>query len=112
MIPVITPTWKQHLAWQAWHDPVVRFPLFGGGAGGGKSWWICEVQLTQAYQYPGIKSFIAREELTRLMQSTYVTWTKVCAHHRIPKADWKLNGQYHYIQFRNGSRIDLLDIKY
>ena len=46
------------------------------------------------------------------MQSTYVTWTKVCKHHNIPASNWKLNGQYNYIEFANGSRIDLLDLKY
>jgi len=46
------------------------------------------------------------------MQSTYVTWNKVCAFHNIPKDDWKLNGQYNYIEFKNGSRIDLLDLKF
>lgn len=64
----------------------------------------------RAYQYPGMRSFIGRKELKRLMQSTYVTWTKVCAFHQIPPQDWKLNGQYNYIEFRNGSRIDLLDV--
>ena len=77
----------------------------------GKSWWLCEKQLIQAYQYPGIKSFIGREELKRLMASTYLTFTKVAQYHKIPKDDWKLNGQYNYIEFRNGSRIDLLDLK-
>src|SRR5205807_7649020 len=42
----------------------------------------------------------------------YVTWTKVCAFHHIPPQDWKLNGQYNYIEFRNGSRIDLLDVDF
>jgi len=37
-----------------------------GGAGGGKSWWICEKRLVRAYQYPGIKGFIGRKELKRL----------------------------------------------
>lgn len=88
----------------------------GGGAGGGKSWWLCESRLLKAIAYPGYKSFIGREELTRLMQSTYLTWVKVCAYYGIKQGDgpneWKLNGQYHYIQFGNGSRIDLLDVKY
>lgn len=44
------------------------------------------------------------------MQSTYVTFCKVCKFHKIPENDWKLNGQYNYIEFRNGSRIDLLDL--
>lgn len=105
----LRPTIKQHAAWQLWLDKATRFLLYGGGAGGGKSWWMCEVLLSQAYQYPGIKSFIARKELKRLMASTYVTWTKVCAYHHIPREDWRLNGQYNYIEFTNGSRIDLLD---
>ena len=46
------------------------------------------------------------------MQSTFVTFTKVCQWHKIPKSLWKLNGQYNYIEFSNGSRIDLLDLKY
>jgi len=109
MIPTIIPTKKQHEAWQAFKDLQVSEIFFGGGAGGGKSWWLCETRLTNAYFYPGYKSFIARKELKRLMQSTYVTFTKVCNHHKIPETDWKLNGQYNYIEFKNGSRIDLID---
>lgn len=46
------------------------------------------------------------------MQSTYITWLKVCAYHKIPKEDWRLDGKYNYIEFTNGSRIDLLDVDY
>ena len=107
----LQPNPKQHLVYEALADPEVDEIFFGGGAGGGKSWLICESRLIRAYLYPGYRSFIAREELKRLMQSTYITWMKVCAHHKIPKQDWKLNGQYNYIEFTNGSRIDLLDVK-
>ena len=86
--------------------------MFGGGAGGGKSWLGCEWLLTNCYFYPGSKWFIGRAELKRLMASSYVTWTKVCKHHSIPLSDWKLNGQYNFIEFTNGSRIDLLDLAY
>ncbi len=44
--------------------------------------------------------------------STYITFRKVCKHHGIPPEDWKLNGQLNYIEFFNGSRIDLLDVAY
>ena len=47
-----------------------------------------------------------------MMNSSYITFTKVCQHHKIPRDDWKLNGQYNYIEFKNGSRIDLLDLDY
>jgi phage terminase large subunit len=106
----LRPTYKQHLAYEALKKYLIVF--FGGGAGGGKSWWLCESRLVNCYLYPGYKSFIAREELKRLMASTYLTWCKVCAYHQIPKDDWSLNGQYNFIEFKNGSRIDLLDVKY
>ena len=84
----------------------------GGGAGGGKSWLGAEWLLTNCYRYPGTRWFIGRNELKRLMSSSYITFGKVCKLHNIPRDDWKLNGQYNFIEFRNGSRIDLLDLKY
>lgn len=110
--PTIQPNSKQHLAWQALENPEIAEIHYGGAAGGGKSWLGCESRLVRAYRYPGYKSFIGRAELTRLMASSYITWTKVCAYHKIPQEDWKLNGQYHYIEFKNGSRIDLLDLSF
>jgi hypothetical protein len=57
-----------------------------------------------------MRAFIGREELKLLMQSTFVTWSKVCQFHKIPPADWHLNGQYNYIELKNGSQVDLLDV--
>lgn len=108
----LKPTYKQHLAYEALKNPDIDTIFLGGGAGGGKSWWICESRLLNAVRYPGYKSYIGREELKRLMQSTYVTFLKVCAFHNISRDTWKLNGQYNYIEFENGSRIDLLDLKF
>lgn len=108
----LKPTIKQHLAYQTLEDKDTKYPVFGGGAGGGKSWLGCEWLLINCYRFPGTKWFIGREELKRLMASTYVTWLKVCKRHGIPSEEWSLNGQYNYIQFKNGSRIDLLDVKF
>lgn len=121
LIPQLRPTFKQHLCYQKLFDDFTRFIGFGGGAGGGKSWVGCEWLLQNCYRYPGSKWFIARKELKRLMASTYVTFQKVCSYHNIPRTDWRLNGQYNYIEFLNpktqefdglGSRIDLLDANY
>ena len=106
----INPTEKQYLAWQALQDPSVAEIHFGGAAGGGKTWLGCESRLARAIAYPGYKSFIGRNELTRLMATAYVTFTKVCKHHNIGIDEWNLNGKYNYIEFKNGSRIDLLDL--
>lgn len=46
------------------------------------------------------------------MQSTFVTFQKVCRHHKISQSQWSLNSKYNYIEFKNGSRIDLLDLKF
>lgn len=108
----IKPTAKQYEAYQALNDPEVDEVFLGGGAGGGKSWLICESRLINAIRFPSYRSFIGREELKRLMQSTFITWGKVCKHHKISPNDWSLNGQYNFIQFKNGSRIDLLDLKF
>lgn len=100
------------MAWEKLLDKTTKYLLFGGGAGGGKSWLGCEWLLVMCYQYPRTKWFIGRKELKRLMASSYETWRKVCKYHNIPTEDWKLNGQYNYIEFKNGSRIDLLDVDY
>lgn len=44
------------------------------------------------------------------MKSSFETFKKVCIFHKIPDCDWKLNGQYNYIEFFNKSKIDLLDL--
>lgn len=108
----IKPTLKQHLCYQAINTQGVEEVFFGGGAGGGKSWAICESRLIKGIMFPGYKSFIGRNELKRLMQSTFITWAKVCAYHKIPKDFWRLDGKYNVIDFNNGSKIDLIDLAY
>lgn len=94
-------------------DKTTKYPFFGGGAGGGKSWLGCENLIVNSELYPGSRWFIGREELKRITQSTLITFSKVLKHHRIPYSHWKLNGQYNYLEnTQTGTRIDLLDLKY
>lgn len=46
------------------------------------------------------------------MASWFETWGDVCRFHHVPTDDFTFNGQYSYILFKNGSRVDLLDLKY
>jgi len=108
----IRPTYKQAECWKKLKDKTTRFILFGGGAGGGKSWLGCEWLLINCIAYPGTKWFLGRNELKRIMKSTYITFKKVCKLHKIPNSCWKLNSTYNYIEFWNGSRIDLMDVAY
>ena len=85
--------------------------IYGGAAGGAKSWTGCAWLAFMCMNYPETKWFIGREELKRLRESTLVTFHKVAAEYGF-KHRYKYNGQDHYILFDNGSRIDLLDLKY
>jgi phage terminase large subunit len=108
----IQPTAKQFQALQYLNDKTTEFIGFGGGANGGKSWIGCVWLVTSCYAYPGIRLFVGREELKRLRESTFLTFYKVHSAYGFPASDFKYNGADHYFQFTNGSRIDLLDLKY
>lgn len=104
---------KQNEALCILTDGITEELGYGGAAGGAKSWTGCAWTLMMAASYPDTKWFIGREELTRLLQSTYITLQKVAKKYGFRRdIDWKYNGQYHYIQLTNGSRIDFLDLKF
>ncbi len=64
-------------------------------------------------RYPGTRWFIGRDELKKVRDSWLPTWYKVVRFYGlIPKEWFKYQGQDHYILFENGSRIDLIDLKY
>lgn len=112
--PTIRPTVKQQQAWDAldFTNKEVKILGFGGGAGGGKTWLACEWLLTLCYMFPNSRWFIARQELTRLKKSTFITFKKVCRYHSIPDEDWRLDALNSTIIFSNGSVIDLIDVAF
>jgi len=108
----IPATDKQRLAWQAWMDNSIDDVVYGGRAGGGKSMLGCQVLTGYALKYPETKYYLGREELKNIMLSTYVTLTqKVFPQYGLTDKDWSLDGKYNVIRFKNGSTINLLDLK-
>ncbi|MCT4287358.1 terminase family protein [Elizabethkingia sp. HX WHF] len=103
---------KQEEALRVLTDNETRELLYGGAAGGAKSWTGASWLLFSALAYPGTKWFIGREELKRLRSSTLLTFYKVCKAYGIPDSEYSYNGQDNYIQFKNGSRIDMLDLRH
>lgn len=101
---------KQKEALQILTDKQTEEFAYGGAAGGAKSWTGCCWLLFSSLAYPGTKWFIGREELKRITESTLITLFKVAKAYQI--TNLKYNGQKNYIQFENGSRIDLLELKY
>jgi phage terminase large subunit len=108
----LKPTPKQHQAYQSLRDNETTYLLFGGGAGGGKSWLGCEWLLTNCILYPGTRWFIARERLKTLKLTTLITFYKVCQEQGIKQGThFNYNAQNSVITFANGSTIDLLEVK-
>ena len=60
---VIKPSVKQHEAYQYLNDHVTEVLLYGGSAGGGKSWLIAEWLMLLAIRYPDVRLFMARNIL-------------------------------------------------
>lgn len=87
--------------------------LYGGAAGGAKSWTGCSWLTFMSLAYPETHWFVGRESLKRLRESTHMTFSKVFAQYGVKVGiDVKYNGQDHYWGFSNGSRIDYLDLRY
>ena len=103
---------KQAEALDILTDNKNREILYGGSAGGGKSYLGATWLLFSCLAYPGTKWFIGRESLKRLRDSTLLTFYKTCKAYGISREEYKYNGQDNYVQFSNGSRIDMLDLRY
>lgn len=110
----ITPTFKQHLAWQILEDKETEDFIFGGGAGGGKTWLGCEWLISMCIRYPNTRYFIARRRLKTLKQTTLVTFFKVLRKHELkPDVHFRYREQQSSIEFLGtGSVIDLLEVDY
>lgn len=102
---VLDLTKKQVLAMEVLCDHVTDELLFGGAAGGGKSWISCEWLLWSCLAYPGTRWFVGRHHLKQIRESTMVTFRKVCKKHHIPREWWTYNEQSVYVRFMGGSEI-------
>lgn len=96
---------KQEQALRVLCDQVTKELLYGGAAGGGKSFTGCEWLLWNCIAYPGTRWFIGRKHLSEIRDTTIVTFRKVCKKHGIPDSWWSYNDNKVKIKFANGSEI-------
>ena len=103
------PTKKQYDALSILEDNTTNELLFGGGAGGGKSYLGCAWLILNCLKYPGSRWLMGRAVLKSLKDSTLLTFFEICT-------KWKLSGCYNYnqiegtIKFYNSSVIYLKDL--
>lgn len=84
--------------------------LYGGAAGGAKSFTGAVWLLFMCLRYPGTRYFVARNELKDILDSVFVTFKLVCR--MFGFTGYKYNAVKNHIQFDNGSFINLIEIKY
>ena len=108
----IEPTPKQYEAWQFLLDQKTSYLLFGGAAGGGKSYLSASWLFMLASTYAGTRYFVGRSELKAIRSSWLQTFFKVVRDSGMePLSLFKYNAQDNCLLFANGSRIDLLDLQ-
>lgn len=106
-------TRKQSIAWKLLFDDSTNEILFGGSAGGGKSFigtlWIA----TLCVKYPGIRCLIGRTVLQQLKMTTLNTLFEVLETMGLKSGEhYTYNGQSNIITFYNKSEIILKDLAY
>jgi PBSX family phage terminase large subunit len=106
-----TPTDKQHVAWEYLHDNETSEVLFGGSAGGGKSYFGAAWLLYSCLRYPGTRWLMGRAVLKTLKETTLNSFFMVCSDWGVKKGEqYKFNAQSNVIEFLNGSTILLKDL--
>ena len=107
--PSFTNTQKKALKYLT--DNTTNELLFGGGAGGGKSYTGCAWLIINCLQYSKTRYLMGRSKLDALKKTTLNTFFEVCE-------GWGIKSQIHYtfnaqsniLKFYNGSEIILKDL--
>jgi PBSX family phage terminase large subunit len=93
------------------NDPNIKHIVFGGGAGGGKSFIGCYWVLKNCFKYPGTRWLIGRKELKRMRTTTLKTFFDMLSDFGI-KDYFHHNENHGIITCKTGSEIFLVDLDY
>lgn len=102
---------KQTIAWGFLEDKTTNEILYGGGAGGGKSYLGCIWHIYRRTTYAGSRGLIGRSKISSLEQSTLKTLFKVANQMGyFQGTHFNYNSQKHLITWFNGSETVLKDL--
>lgn len=106
------PSIKQFRAFEILRDKHTTEMLYGGGAGGGKSYLGCAWLIINCIEFPGSRWLMARAVLKTLKQTTLLTFFDICKGWGFRRdIDYKYNPSDGVITWSNGSEIYLKDLK-
>lgn len=109
----ISPTRRQSQAWKHLTDDKTNIVLFGGSAGGGKSWLGCLWIATLCLNNKGIRCLIGRSVLTQLKLTTLNTLFDLLNQLGLKSGEhFTYNGQSNVLTFYNKSEIIFKDLAY
>ena len=107
--PEFTKTQKECLKYL--FDNKTKEVLFGGAAGGGKSWVGVSYLILMCIQYPKTRYLMGRSKLDALKKTTLNTFFEVCNAWGVKASKhYNFNGSTNIITFFNGSEIILKDL--
>ena len=105
-------TKKQLIAFDYLTDNISEEIVFGGGAGGGKSFLGCLWITSMCLRYPSSRWMMGRKELKALKQTTVRTLLAIFQIFDLQyKRDYTVNQQLGEIHIKNGSEIILKDLE-
>jgi hypothetical protein len=85
--------------------------LFGGAAGGGKSWVGCAWLILMCLKYPKTRYLMGRSKLDSLKKTTFNTFLEVCEAWGLKAGKhYTFNGGSNIVKFYNRSEIILKDL--
>ena len=109
----INPTQKQKQTFKLLLNDKTNIIVYGGSAGGGKSWLGCVWIATLCLKYEGVRCLIGRSVLQQLKLTTLNTLFEVLAMMGLKAGEhFTFNGQSNILTFNNGSEIILKDLAY
>jgi len=107
--PTFTAT--QQLAIEYLFDKTTKEVLFGGAAGGGKSWVGCAWLVLLCMKYPHTRYLMGRSKLDALKKTTLNTFFEVCSSYNLEaNKHYTFNASSNIIKFINGAEIILKDL--
>ena len=93
------------------NDCPAEVVLFGGAAGGSKSFTACAWQIMRRVKYPGTRGLLGRSKLDTLKKTTLRTFFEVAQLMGFKSGKhYTFNGQSNIITFWNGSELILKDL--